>query len=451
MNRRKTETDSEGIIVKGYPLFGILGVIEFVFGWWITLSCLADSTEANPTGGIALCLFVLFVGSGLGFIGYSRRFIRLTDTDIQIRDFLSRTRSYRIDEIQEVCCGRLQICTAKGRDGVLFRLYDYSPVNPGHIFLLQELERRGIRVDVGARMFSTAHFSALHPDPDRRHFSVLLSSFPGRLGDRLTIDGRRLTLHRPFRRDAALRAGELGEGRLRQHRNGKLCLRLYRRDGSRFLELSRPHSPGSDLSIIALLIHLADCGVPLDGLEQLSEDMQAGLRSRYADPRSAAVLFGQEYARHLPLLKQYEAELKEAGLKLLYGPLDRNREGWPEQICLPPADWPDAYECGIFFCLLKNGRMVYSKREEAPLSAFLPVVLRAPLWVSNAFPEFRSGSQDQPALVFFQPFADSDLGNWLKLFRGLAAKGNILVHADEPPVDVQNGGTADPERGGNGF
>ena len=166
MNRRKTETDSEGIIVKGYPLFGILGVIEFVFGWWITLSCLADGTEANPTGGIALCLFVLFVGSGLGFIGYSRRFIRLTDTDIQIRDFLSRTRSYRIDEIQEVCCGRLQICTAKGRDGVLFRLYDYSPVNPGHIFLLQELERRGIRVDVGARMFSTAHFSALHPDPD---------------------------------------------------------------------------------------------------------------------------------------------------------------------------------------------------------------------------------------------------------------------------------------------
>lgn len=275
MNRRKTETDSEGIIVKGYPLFGILGVIEFVFGWWITLSCLADGTEANPTGGIALCLFVLFVGSGLGFIGYSRRFIRLTDTDIQIRDFLSRTRSYRIDEIQEVCCGRLQICTAMGRDGVLFRLYDYSPVNPGHIFLLQELERRGIRVDVGARMFSTAHFSALHPDPDRRHFSVLLSSFPGRLGDRLTIDGRRLTLHRPFRRDAALRAGELGEGRLRQHRNGKLCLRLYRRDGSRFLELSRPHSPGSDLSIIALLIHLADCGVPLDGLEQLSEDRQA--------------------------------------------------------------------------------------------------------------------------------------------------------------------------------
>lgn len=300
-------------------------------------------------------------------------------------------------------------------------------------------------------MFSTAHFSALHPDPDRRHFSVLLSSFPGRLGDRLTIDGRRLTLHRPFRRDAALRAGELGEGRLRQHRNGKLCLRLYRRDGSRFLELSRPHSPGSDLSIIALLIHLADCSVPLDGLEQLSEDMQAGLRSRYADPRSAAVLFGQEYARHLPLLEQYEAELKEAGLKLLYGPLDRNREGWPEQICLPPADWPDAYECGIFFCLLKDGRMVYSKREEAPLSVFLPVVLRAPLWVSNAFPEFRSGSQDQPALVFFQPFADSDLGNWLKLFRGLAAKGNILVHADEPPVDVQNGGTADPERGGNGF
>lgn len=32
MNRRKTETDSEGIIVKGYPLFEILGVIEFVFG-----------------------------------------------------------------------------------------------------------------------------------------------------------------------------------------------------------------------------------------------------------------------------------------------------------------------------------------------------------------------------------------------------------------------------------
>lgn len=48
MHGRKTETDSEGIIVKGYPLFGILGVIEFVFGWWITLSCLADGTEANP-------------------------------------------------------------------------------------------------------------------------------------------------------------------------------------------------------------------------------------------------------------------------------------------------------------------------------------------------------------------------------------------------------------------
>ena len=76
MHRRKTKKDSEGIIVKGYPFFGIFGLIEFLFGCWVALSCLADGTKSSPTAGIALALFVLIAGSGLGLMGYSRRWIR---------------------------------------------------------------------------------------------------------------------------------------------------------------------------------------------------------------------------------------------------------------------------------------------------------------------------------------------------------------------------------------
>ena len=445
MHRRKTKKDSEGIIVKGYPFLGIFGLIEFLFGCWVALSCLADGTKSSPTAGIALALFVLIAGSGLGLMGYSRRWIRLTDDELQIRDFLSRTRRYKLDDIQEVRSGRLQICNFMGRDGVLFRLYDYSPLNPGHIFLLQQLEQRGIRVDVGARIFSSSHFCALRPDPERRHFFVLLSYFPGRLGSRLTVAGQEMTLRRPFRRDITLRVGELCEGRLLKKRSNELNLLLYLRNGKRFLKLSRSSNLYSDLSVTALLVHLSDYGVPLHGLELLNENTLASLRSRYVDPDSAYALFEEEYERRLPLFKRYDTKLKGAGLELLYGRLDRRQDTGAGQIPLPFARQAASYECGIYICLLKGGRMVYTKKEEAPLSAFFPIVLPPPRWFSDAFCEFRDSSPDRPALVFFQSFTDSDLENWLAHVYGLAVKGKILVHEEDDPLAAHSGGadTAD--------
>lgn len=178
MHRRKTKKDSEGIIVKGYPFFGIFGLIEFLFGCWVALSCLADGTKSSPTAGIALALFVLIAGSGLGLMGYSRRWIRLTDDELQIRDFLSRTRRYKLDDIQEVRSGRLQICNFMGRDGVLFRLYDYSPLNPGHIFLLQQLDSGESGLMLGQEYSAAPTFAPCAPIRNGGIFSCFSPIFP---------------------------------------------------------------------------------------------------------------------------------------------------------------------------------------------------------------------------------------------------------------------------------
>lgn len=436
MSRRKTKTDLQGIIVQGYPLFLVIGAIDFVFGCAITFLCLKDSAEGNPTASPALALvfFLCFAVTGLGLMGYSRRRIQLVDGQLLIRDFLSRTHSYQVDEIREVVSGRLLICTAMGSDGVLFRLYDYSPLNPGYTALFQELERRGVRVDVGARVFGTVHFSALHPDPGRRNFHVLLTYFPGRLGSRLTVQGRCLTVRRPFRRETSLDAGQISEARLTQKGSGNLHLQLYARDGRRFLKLSRSPNLANDLSITALLIQLSDCGVPLRGLEHLKEDIRLSLRCRYAAAGAAAALFSEEYARHVPLFRQCEAQLAKAGFQLLYGPADRNQNGGPSQNSQPLIQWDSDCECGIFFCLLKEGRLVYTQREQASLSALFPVVLRPPAWVEKTVPEFHRDIQEEPALVFFQPLSDDAIKHWLDLFGKMAVKGKTLVNADEAPV-----------------
>lgn len=77
--------------------------------------------------------------------------------------------------------------------GKAFKVYDYGCSCET---LLEELEMRGVEVDIPGRVFGASGIAASHPCPDRRHFTVRFTAWSVHAVGRLEVKGREISVHR---------------------------------------------------------------------------------------------------------------------------------------------------------------------------------------------------------------------------------------------------------------
>ena len=103
--------------------------------------------------------------------------------------------------------------------GKAFKVYDYGCSCET---LLEELEMRGVEVDIPGRVFGASGIAASHPCPDRRHFTVRFTAWSVHAVGRLEVKGREISVHRWFDKDVVFPVTYIKEVRIKVDKEGRM-------------------------------------------------------------------------------------------------------------------------------------------------------------------------------------------------------------------------------------
>lgn len=378
-DREKTEerTGTLDLVIRIPAVIGTAGVFGLVFGALLAFWCYRDYLNGNETASVGLSLMFLFLFGipGMGLTLYGSRVIKVKGEEILFRDIFLRSHYFTLDEVRKVQWA-LDGLAFMGACGRLFKVYEYSASCEK---LLQELERRGVELDIPGRAFAFSQMEKSHPCLEKRRFTVRSASLSLRFGGKLTIDGRNITVRRSFKREISCLVTELGKARVLVNKEKRLKVRIYHKNGTcLFLAVGSSMDYNDGCCVFSLLRYLAESGVTLYGNGMADEGVQCMMRSRFISTQEEKNVLREEYERILPVLEDYGELYSKLGLKLAYGICDRQQEEEQEEDLLHRTILTENYKYGFFYAPLRNGNMLYHKKEKQPLYQYFIVIERAP-------------------------------------------------------------------------
>lgn len=395
------------LVIKAPSIAWMIGAAGLVFGCMMSLFCYLDYLNGNETASVGIALgFLLIPGTlGVWLLFYSFRLVKVDGEQIMFRDILLRRHYYRMDDICRVKWSPDGL-VIMGAEGKLFTIYD---CNAQCGLFMQELEFRGVELDIPGCEFGSARISAFHPCMEKRHFTVRSGYCSIRFGGRMEIEGRKFTIYRLLNRKMKAAVSDLKEVRIRENKERMLAIRIYGKNGKLLFKVSGSSKDGLDSRcVFALLRHLKEAGIPLIGIEKTDEGVQCLMRNRYVSMQEAECIFRREYELVLPVLRKYEGIFDGLGMNLTYGPIDRLEKSNGDGGVYPCQNQGNPFKSGYFFCLSKDGRIVCDKKEGIPLYLSFQILERPPE-ASGNWPEGNAdaGLQD---LYYFRP-APMDIVN----------------------------------------
>lgn len=410
--RKKTEAtekyaDSPKLVIKTSAFIGIIGGMGMVFGCLLAFWCYRDYLNGNETASIEISLlFLLLFGSlGLCLVLYSLRMIVVSGEEILFRNIFFRRHFYRLDEVKTVKWS-VDGYVFTGENGRLFKIYEYTPACE---LLLQELERRGVELDIPGRVFALSQVKRLHPCLEQRHFLVYSGNGYFRFGGKLLVEGNHITIHRRFQQERRYSVLDLEKVQILVNKEKNLTARIYHQDGSCVFRASCSTTDWTDRNgIFALLRCLEEYGVLLYGNGINDENVQCMIRNRFVPAGEVDTVLKEEYKRLLPVLNEYEELFAKYGMTLSHGLIDvRQKEEQERSMRLEPV-WQDTFESGFFIWVKKDGETVYTKKGKVPLYQNFRVMEKAPTASADRLEklwEFKSAGAGQFLFVTSVPSA----------------------------------------------
>lgn len=404
---QQTPSHSGPLVIKAPSIVWMLGAAGLVFGCMMSLFCFLDYLNGNETASVGIALGILLIPGllGLWLLLYSLRLIKVDGEQIMFRDILLRRHDYRMEDICRVKWSPDGL-VVMGAEGRLFTIYD---CNAQCDIFMQELELRGVELDIPGREFGSSRISAAHPCMEKRHFTVRSGYCSVRYGGRIEIEGRKFTVHRLFGKEIKGLVSDLREVRMKENKENLLAIRIYLQNGKLLFKVAGSSKDGLDSRcVFALLRHLKEAGIPLKGIEKADEGVQCLMRHRYVSRQEAEFVFGKEYELVLPVLRKYEDIFAGLDMNFTYGPVDSPQDPNKDRGGNPCPDPGNSFKSGYFFCLSKDGRMVCDKKEGVPLYLSFPILEGPP----DAFENWLEGGADAGLrdLYYFRP-APMDIMN----------------------------------------
>lgn len=414
------------LVIKAQPIAWMTGAAGLVFGCMMSLFCYLDYLNGNETASVGLALGFFFLPGTLGIwlLLYSFRLIKAEGDEILFRDILFRRHHYHVDDICKVKWSPDGLVVV-GAQGTLFKIYECN--EPCRLFM-QQLEMRGVELDIPGREFGSARMAAHHPCMEKRHFTVRSGYCSVRFGGRMEIEGRKYAVHRLLKNGIEGLVSDLKEVRIKENKESLLAIRIYGKNGRLLFKVAGTSKDYLDSRcVFALLRHLKEAGIPLIGIDKADEGVQCLMQNRYVSPQEAEGIFREEYERVLPLLGKYEGIFKGLGLGLIYGPTDRLQNPYQEDGVNPHADQDDSSKSGYFFCLSKDGRMVCDKKEGHPLYQSFQILERSP----EAPADWLEGGDEAglQTLYYFRPVPMDVVACILELILTMVKKKKISFAA----------------------
>lgn len=411
------------LVIKVPVIIGIMGIIGLTFGCLLAFWCYLDYLNGSETAsvGLSLMFLMLFGIPGMGLTLYGSRVIKVDGEEILFRDGFLRRHCFRLDEVKKVTWS-VDGYVFTGTGGRLFKIYDY---NPSCVRLLQELERRGVELDIPGRAFAGAQLERSHPCLEKRRFTVRSASFSLRFGGKLTVDGRNITVRRMFRGEQSCLVTELEKARVLVNKERKLTVRIYCKSGSCLFFAAGSSADYADSnSVFSLLRYLAESGVLLYGNGMTDDSVQCMLRSRFIDPQKEESVLREEYERILPVLEEYGEVFSRQGLKLDYGLLDRQREETQEKSMLCHPILTENFKYGFFLALLKDGKVTYHKKQKLPLYQCFMIIENEPETASGVLEVL--GEMGSQPFFYYNSIPTAFIRECLEFYLVLIKKKQIL-------------------------
>lgn len=398
------EKMEEDILIKAPAITRVVGIIGLLSGCLMSFWCYQDYLNGNETASVGIALGFLMIPGTLGIwlLCYGFRLVRVKGEEILFRDFLLRRHFYHMDDICRVEW-EADGCAFMGERGKLFKIYDYGCSCE---MLLEELEMRGVEVDIPGRVFGSTGIAASHPCPARRHFTVRFTAWSVHAVGRLEVKGREISVHRWLDKDMVLPVTDIKEVRIKVNKEGRMFAWIYLKNGRRLAKLSSIVTDGRDGNcVFAFLRHLKDMGIPMSGIEDSWDDVQCMMRRGFVGSQAAHDLFQDEYGRLLPVFKEYGSLFSKIGLKLVYGCVGREDKINLDKELLGIQPRNVNLEFGYFFCLIKDGGVVFDKKLKMPLYLCFQIISRAP----GPFASFGTKAITPPAPQCADDRDDTDL------------------------------------------
>lgn len=406
-----------------YPAgFYVIGWISIFFGIGLTCFCIYSRFQGNETAtvGVMLLFLGLFGSLGAFLVLYGGRRVTLCGTDIVVRNGLARKKVYQLDDIKSVKI-RWNGIFFSGRDGLLFKIFDRTMECEQ---FMRVLEKEGAEIDSPDWNFSRSQREALDPEVRRRRFTVnmrplatlvlnslavfclflpfmLMTCLPwlrvfsicwlaaAVLGAAawemkrvsLVVQGSRLELYRTFGRYTCYTTGDIKEVRVKPWllaRRSVFGVKVISGEGRQLFRLSCPALGYEDRNyVLALLKYFRDCHVPVKGVERLDEAFTCLLERDYVTEEEGMARSRQVYEGLEGVFKEFVPQFSAHGVTLDYGPLDRERrKAFETGLGLAP-EYDTEFWYGVYFCLLRDGRILKMKGAEALLLHGI-VLLRGP-------------------------------------------------------------------------
>lgn len=414
------------LVIRTPVSIAIFGVIGLVIGCLLSAYCYTDYINGNETASIGIALgFLIIPGvTGILLILFSCRLITVKGEDLVFRDFLLRRHCYRLEDITRVIWS-VDGYVFMGKSGKLFKIYDYS-VSCERLFL--ELEKRGVELDVPGRSFGSGRSAAIHPCPDKRRFTVRSCNCSIPYGGKIKIEGGNLVFYRRFRKELRCTVRELTEVRIKENKEGRIIIKIFNNNHRLLFKISGSAGDCQDTHFVfALLRHLKESGVPLKGMEKVGEIVKCMMTNRFVNQEEAMMVFKEDYERILPVIRKYETILAASGFELMYGAIDRAEmenqlKGlFPDQMVAP------VFVYGYYFCLTREGRKVYDKKQKLPLYHCSTVMTRQPQNVTGA----NTYEEDLKDLIYFEPIPEPAIRFILEYFHMLVKKKKIYLSENQ--------------------
>lgn len=414
-DRKREEESCHDLVLRPPLSIGITGVITLAIGWLLSAFCYLDYLNGNETASVGIALgFLMIPGvAGILLVLYSCRLVTVKGEDIVFRDFLLRKHRYRLNEITRVVWS-VDGYAVMGSTGMLFKIYDYS-ASCEHLFM--KLEEQGVELDIPGRSFGAGRLAAIHPCPDKRRFTVRSCNCSLGYGGKIKIEGANLLFCRRFLKEVRCTVSELTEVRIKENKDGRIIINIFYQNHRLLFKINGSVGDYQDTHFVfALVRHLKESGVPLKGMEHVSEGVHCMMRKRFINPKDAEMILKEEFERILPTIRKYETELEKSGFQLMYGTVGRAEVENQVNAWFPNQRVDRVFVFGCCFCLTKEGRLVYDKKQKCPLYRCQPVMTREP-----------EDLKEESCLIYFEPIAGPFVQYILEYFCMLVKKKSIYL------------------------
>lgn len=259
------EKIGEDLLIKAPAITRVVGIIGLLFSCLMSFWCYQDYLNGNKTASVGIALGFLIIPGTLGIwlVCYSFRLVRVRGEEILFRDILLRRHFYKMDDICRVEW-EADGCAFIGHQGKLFKVYDYGCSCET---LLEELEMRGVEVDIPGRVFGASGIAASHPCPDKRHFTVRFTAWSAHAVGRLEVKGREISVHRWFDKNVVFPVTDIKEVRIKVDKEGRIHAWIYLKNGRRLAKLGSMVTDGRDGNCVFALLRQSPypTGIPMWG------------------------------------------------------------------------------------------------------------------------------------------------------------------------------------------